>query len=392
MAEDIEQPKTEVGAEKPKIGVGATPSSNQNLILGIIMGAVVLLLLLLVITQQFDKSGGNQEDSEVAELRKKLEEQKEKSEQLRIAGIPGVTTDPQALVVQIKNDTEALARLANSSASDAAALRAARADASALAAANADLRNERDQYRIEAARAADLQRQLEQARSTSAGMVSQSDYDRLRAELDTVKAESGRLGTQMAGMQNKSKGMIDANTYALLEAQLDDSITENTRLRSENQRLMTELAGPKLFVTQDDLSPRAVALYRALKEIETEDHRARRDTYATFSEQIKANVRESINFKDGSAQIALEHEARIEDMLKSANPNSFFLVVGYASTSGDSKNNKEFSSRRATRVASMVNYHKGKDHGVQAVYLGEGKRFGPEDSPNQVCEVWEIRP
>ncbi len=371
MAEDIEQPKTEVGAEKPKIGVGATPSSNQNLILGIIMGAVVLLLLLLVITQQFDKSGGNQEDSEVAELRKKLEEQKEKSEQLRIAGIPGVTTDPQALVVQIKNDTEALARLANSSASDASALRAARADA---------------------ARAADLQRQLEQARSTSAGMVSQSEYDRLRAELDTAKAEIGRLGTQMAGMQNKSKGMIDANTYALLKAQLDDSITENTRLRSENQRLMTELAGPKLFVTQDDLSPRAVALYRALKKIETEDHRARRDTYATFSEQIKANVRESINFKDGSAQIALEHEAHIEDMLKSANPNSFFLVVGYASTSGDSKNNKEFSSRRATRVASMVNYHKGKDHGVQAVYLGEGKRFGPEDSPNQVCEVWEIRP
>lgn len=383
MAEDTEQQKTEVGA---------TPSSNQNLILGIVMGAVVLLLLLLVITQQFNKSGGDQEDSEVAELRKNLEEQKQKSEQLRIAGIPGVTGDPQALVAQIKNDTEALARLVNSSASDAAALRAARADASALAAANADLRNERDQYQVDAARAADLQRQLEQARSASAGKVSQSEYDRLRAELDTAKAESGLLRTQMAEMQNKNQGMIDANTYALLKAQLDDSIAEIARLRAENQRLMTELAGAKLFVTQDDLSPRAVALYRALKKIETEDHRARRDTYATFSEQIKANVRESINFKTGSTQIALEHEAHIEDMVKSADPNSFFLVVGYASTSGDSKNNEELSSRRATRVASMVNYRKGKDHGVQAVYLGEGKRFGPEDSPNQVCEVWEIRP
>lgn len=383
MAEDTEQQKTEVGA---------TPSSNQNLILGIVMGAVVLLLLLLVITQQFNKSGGDQEDSEVAELRKNLEEQKQKSEQLRIAGIPGVTGDPQALVAQIKNDTEALARLVNSSASDAAALRAARADASALAAANADLRNERDQYQVDAARAADLQRQLEQARSASAGKVSQSEYDRLRAELDTAKAESGLLRTQTAEMQNKNQGMIDANTYALLKAQLDDSIAEIARLRAENQRLMTELAGAKLFVTQDDLSPRAVALYRALKKIETEDHRARRDTYATFSEQIKANVRESINFKTGSTQIALEHEAHIEDMVKSADPNSFFLVVGYASTSGDSKNNEELSSRRATRVASMVNYRKGKDHGVQAVYLGEGKRFGPEDSPNQVCEVWEIRP
>jgi len=34
-----------------------TPASNQNLIVGIVMGAVVLLLLLLVITQHFNKDG-----------------------------------------------------------------------------------------------------------------------------------------------------------------------------------------------------------------------------------------------------------------------------------------------------------------------------------------------
>ena len=72
--------------------------------------------------------------------------------------------------------------------------------------------------------------------------------------------------------------------------------------------------------------------------------------------------------------------------------NSFFLVVGYASTSGDSQTNEELFSKRATRVASMVNYLKKEGQGVQAVYLGEGTRFGPEDAPNQVCEVWQIRP
>ena len=378
--------------KKPKTGGTATPSSSQNLILGIVMGAVVLLLLLLVITQQFSSGGDSKEDSGVAELRKELDQQKEKSQQLRIAGIPGVTADPQALVSQIKNDTEALARLVNSSTNDAAAIRTARADSSALAAANADLRKERDKYRIEAARAADLQHQLEIATQTSAGMVNNNDYDRLRAELDTAKADSNLLRSQLAEMQNKSEGMIDSNTYALLRGQLDDSIGEIARIRAENQRLMTELAGAQLFVTQGDLSPRAIALYSALKKIEIEDHRTRRDIYANFSQQIKANVRESINFKNGSAQISLEHESHIEDMIQGADPNSFFLVVGYAATSGDSKNNEELSSSRATHVASMINFHKEKSHGVQAIYLGEGKRFGPEDGHNQVCEVWEIRP
>ena len=79
-------------------------------------------------------------------------------------------------------------------------------------------------------------------------------------------------------------------------------------------------------------------------------------------------------------------------MALQAPENTFFLVVGYASPSGDSKTNEKLSSSRATRVASMVNYLKKSGQAVQAVYLGEGNRFGPTDGPNQVCEVWAIRP
>jgi hypothetical protein len=166
------------------------------------MGGVVLLLLLLVITRQFNNSEGSNEESDVAELRKLLNKQKEKSEKLRISGIPGVTGDPQALVSQIKNDTEALARLVNSSESDATALRIAREDASLLKTANEDLRREIDKYQIDAARATDLQRQLDLARQASTGMISKSEYDRLRADLDTAKAEINRLRTQLEEMQN----------------------------------------------------------------------------------------------------------------------------------------------------------------------------------------------
>ena len=54
----------------------ATPVSNQNLIIGIVMGAVVLLLLLLVISQQFGDIGDSG-NSELADMRRKLEEARE---------------------------------------------------------------------------------------------------------------------------------------------------------------------------------------------------------------------------------------------------------------------------------------------------------------------------
>lgn len=190
MEEDTEGPETEVALPS---------SSNQNIVMGIVMGAAVLLLLVLIITKKFNISGNNMTDPAVAELRKELDAQKKKSAQLRFAGI---SEDPQALAFQIKNDTDALARLVNSSASDAAALRAAQADASVLAATNAELRIERDQYRINANRAVELQNQLEVARQTSTGMISKSEYDQLRTKLEATMAENKNLRNQISEMQN----------------------------------------------------------------------------------------------------------------------------------------------------------------------------------------------
>ena len=191
MAEDTEGPKTEVAHPS---------SSNQNIVMGIVMGAAVLLLLVLIITKKFNISGNNMTDPAVVELRKELDAQKKKSDQLRFAGISG---DPQALAFQIKNDTDTLARLVNSSASDAAALRAAQADASVLAATNAELRIERDQYRINANRAVELQNQLEVARQISTGMISKSEYDQLRTKLEATMAENKNLRNQISEMQNE---------------------------------------------------------------------------------------------------------------------------------------------------------------------------------------------
>ena len=90
MAEDTEGPEIEIAPPS---------SSNQNIVMGIVMGAAILLLLVLVITKKFNTSGNNVTDPSVAELRKELDAQKKKSDQLRFAG---VSEDPQALVFQIK--------------------------------------------------------------------------------------------------------------------------------------------------------------------------------------------------------------------------------------------------------------------------------------------------
>lgn len=369
-----------------------TPASNQNLIIGIVMGAVVLLLLLLVISQQMDKDSDPPENKEIAALKKELEDRKDRNEALRYASIPGVGQSPDALVNQIKSDTEALARLVNASASDAAMLQTAQENARHLGNRVTDLENQLRQAQGDSARVRSLEAELAAARQAANGMVSKTQADSLRDQLALVTNERDRLQTEVNTLRAQQGTMIDANTYALLKADVDQLRKDNALLRAENQRLIAELAGAKLFVTKDDLSPRAVALYRELKRLEPENHLARRQSYTRIDSQLKASVGEAITFKTGSANIAIEHESHIKDLANQAASNTFFLVVGYASPSGDSKSNEELSSQRATRVASMVNYLKKEGQAVQAVYLGEGNRFGPEDAPNQVCEIWQIRP
>ena len=70
MAEDTEGPEIEIAPPS---------SSNQNIVMGIVMGAAVLLLLVLVITKKFNTSGNNVTDPAVAELRKELDAKRKKA-------------------------------------------------------------------------------------------------------------------------------------------------------------------------------------------------------------------------------------------------------------------------------------------------------------------------
>tara|TARA_B110000881_G_C18605191_1_gene539093 strand:- start:181 stop:1329 length:1149 start_codon:yes stop_codon:yes gene_type:complete len=382
MSEENEDPQAQSST--------VTPASNQNLIIGIVMGAVVLLLLLLVISQQLNKNLEPVENKEIAALKKDLEDRKSRNEALRYASVPGVGQSPDALVTQIKSGTEALARLVNASASDAAMLQTAQENARLLSNRVTDLENQLRQTQADATHARSLESELNAARQAANGMVSKSQVDSLRDQLALAKNDRDGFQTEINQLRAKEGTMVDANAYALLKAEVDQLRKDNALPSDGIHQNENVLA--KLFVTKDALSPRAVALYRELTRIEPEDHRARLQTYTRIDTQLKAGVGEAITFKTGSSDIALEHETHIKEMASAAAPNTFFLVVGYASPSGDSKTNEELSSQRTTRVASMVNHLKKEGQAVQAVYLGEGNRFGPDDASNQVCEIWQIRP
>ena len=145
-------------------------------------------------------------------------------------------------------------------------------------------------------------------------------------------------------------------------------------------------------MTRENLAPAAQKLFGELVRLEGNNPTALKRAYERIGQSLNARVVEEATFKTGSAALAMEHEDHIQASSRQAPGNAFFLVVGYDSKSGGSKSNRELSAKRATTVASVVNVLKQAGQGVQAVYLGETNRFGANDAPNQVCEIWEIRP
>ncbi len=371
----------------------ATPTSNQNLILGIVMGAVVLLLLLLVINQQFNKDDIGKDDKELLALQKQLEDKKNANDSMRFATGTNNSQSAAVLSEAIQRDTRTLAGLINSSAASAAELRAANQALLDSQANNRNLQAQLAQYQGAASRVPSLETQIADLQKRLAGAVDKLTADSIRDELAQVKMERDKLLADITQLKQELAGMIDRNQYALLQADSEELRKQYEECRAELQRLRAQVDASKLFVTADRLSPKASKLFRELERLEGTDRAALEQAYERIAKDFNARPVESARFDTGSSDLAREHEAHLKGVTAQSPGNAFFLVVGYASKSGDSKQNETLSSNRATRVASVVNFLKQQGQEVQAVYLGETDRFdAARDAPNQISEVWEIRP
>ena len=226
------------------------------------------------------------------------------------------------------------------------------------------------------------------------GRPSNEQLSELRQQLNESLDKTSKLQMQIDGLLQNSKNKIDGTLYEEAMAELAKLRPEINTQRYEIQRLRSLLDRARLFIeSEEDLIPEAARLYARLKTLDQVSGSALEAAYREIETTLGARVIHRQNFATGSSQITFNRETMIKNAMgKGAGINSYFLVVGYASKTGDAKSNRTLSAARATTAASVVNLLKTPQQDVHAVYLGQTNRFDKTTpTANQICEVWEIK-
>ena len=233
------------------------------------------------------------------------------------------------------------------------------------------------------------QKQLSEAQ----GRPSADAMALIRAQLDESQAANQKLAQQVDALLEQSKGAVNQAKYDELAAELARIRPEYNRQRYIIQQLQTELDKATLFIEKEkDLPAIATKLYARLKTLDNLSGEALTKAYEQIEVDLNARIVHLQSFATGSSEVTLDREKMIRAAatLKSK-PNSFFLVVGYASTTGTYQTNYDLSRKRATTTASVVNTLKKPQQTVKAVFLGQTNRFDKSNPlKNQICEIWEI--
>ncbi|MGB1130876.1 MAG: OmpA family protein [Haloferula sp.] len=216
-------------------------------------------------------------------------------------------------------------------------------------------------------------------------MIDASLAAKLRADLDAANA-------QIASLQ----AIPDALRAQLLESQQKASQLESEvlLLRSKVAQLEGQLNQAKLFAAnENELLKEAIALVRALRNLQGATPQEMSAAYSQFGAELGSNVLQTCKFATGSSEVSPELQSNLSLLPSEAPENALLLVVGYASETGNVDSNRILSSDRATAVARELDTLKRSAQQVQAVYLGQTKRFSKDDPlENQRVEVWQIVP
>lgn len=418
---DQPQPETPVHNTPSAPAATAAPGAgNQALTTGLVILVVVLLFVMLM----FSMNGkglfaAKQDKADVTELQAQNERLRAETNAARAAkGLPPLpdgANSARSMADRLQRDATSLAALTSRWEKELARkdenLRKMEADLAARAQnsqqlyaqiaslqkrlaeagnASSELNRLGNDLKIAENQAAMLRKQLAeyQSRPTNAQLAE------LNKQLDAAVSRAKKLELQVDGLLESQKNSVERSKYNEVLAELEKLRPQVNTQRYEIQRLRAQLDRTRLYVkSSKDLPVDALALFERLRSLEETNPQQLASAYQTIGTALNARIVHRQTFAEGSSQIPFAREAVVRDAVaKSKGSDSFYLVVGYASKTGDTAKNRELSAKRATTVASVVNLAKDRGQEVKAVYLGETKRFSADDNrANQICEVWEIK-
>ena len=241
-----------------------------------------------------------------------------------------------------------------------------------------------------------LASQLESARALLENSQAQLQELRSKPDLTQDLLQATQLNDlqkkRIAELEGQMEGSVSAERMDGLRNQLAEFKRENEDLKNRLRKAERQLARTRLYVEDaDQLDAAVAALFSELRGLE--DVKSLDSAYADLSDSQSAKLIDTLAFPTGSADLDTTGYGQVARDVSTANDNANFLVVGYASQSGDLAANRELSAKRATGVASVIDSVLKPGQSVQAVFLGETDRFSSDaEGPNQICEIWEVVP
>ena len=392
---------------------------NDQLTTGLIVLIVVLLfiMLMLSINGKIFKSGANSQELTVLETQNAQLLTEVNAERARqgLAPLPAGADSARSTAARLQRDATSLTTMVSQWQKELATKDAAVDELQSQIASRDDnakhlysqiatLQNQIDESANAASQVASLSSELNMTKSqiedyrkqlaSLQGRPSQSEVSELRKQLNDSLENTGKLKMQIDGLLEAANNKADNKLYEEALDEIEKLRATNHSQRYEVQRLRALLDRARLFIeSEEDLPADAARLFAKLRTLDNVRGPALAAAYESIGETHGARVIHRQSFATGSSQIAFDRETMIKNAMgKGAAADSFFLVVGYASKTGDAASNRKLSAARATTAASVVNLLKTEQQQVRAVYLGQTNRFSKGDSlENQICEVWEIK-
>ena len=383
---------------------------NANMLMALVLCFMLIIGLALAFVFKWDgeKSGGNNQ-AELAE--------KEKLQRLIDAERGGVSSDSRASAAALEARISSVLENIHAIKSDSEVMKAGYVDAkeklaqaeniiqgnmntiSRLGSQNEALNNQIKQLQTLARNAKAYQDQAQsyaQSNAEKEALIatlqdrpSAENIQQLRDALSSEQMTKAELMRKVQALEQKMKTMLDPKETA----DLTELQTQNKNLRRQLQALQTSIDFGKLFVdSHTKLPQKAQSLYTALKGLEGSSQEELIEAYTKIAAELNAENLQQVKFATGSSILNFTDQTTIKSKLDATNEDDYFLVVGYASKSGDATQNETLSANRATAVASIVNQLKKDGQDVRAVYLGQTDRFSKtEHAYNQLCEIWRIK-